>query len=443
MNDVILSLRGFGVGFGERIVLSSVNLDVPDRQVVVLLGPGGTGKSTLLRTLAGFNAANPSLRSWGAATYAGEALGSGERPALVSQSARLMMASILDNVVQDLPERQTLTRLQQRDLAMRLLAGAGLSDLAERLDEPVVRLPLALQRHLAILRLAAAGPRLLCVDEPTTGLGDAEAERILQYLVCESAHRSLLVVLHNQEQARRLGGCTALLAGGLVQEMQPTADFFSAPRTAAARAFVRNGNCAVPSPGAEPDNLEPLVEPPPPVPQTARECLSDAFGPRGFLWLKHGELAGAPLPGVFLDINYDLKALRRVGVTHLISLTRTPLDAEALAANGLRSYWSPIPDMGAPSVAQAIELCQHIDRLVSGREVVAVHCRAGLGRTGTVLAAYLIWKGATALGALETARRVEPRWVQSDEQVAFLEEFAVNIANRRPAPRAAAPDASV
>jgi atypical dual specificity phosphatase len=199
----------------------------------------------------------------------------------------------------------------------------------------------------------------------------------------------------------------------------------------------------VPSPGAEPDNLEPLVEPPPPVPQTARECLSDAFGPRGFLWLKHGELAGAPLPGVFLDINYDLKALRRVGVTHLISLTRTPLDAEALAANGLRSYWSPIPDMGAPSVAQAIELCQHIDRLVSGREVVAVHCRAGLGRTGTVLAAYLIWKGATALGALETARRVEPRWVQSDEQVAFLEEFAVNIANRRPAPRAAAPDASV
>ena len=51
----VLSLRRYGVSFGERVVLSNVHLDVPTRGVVTLMGPGGSGKSTLLRTLAGLN----------------------------------------------------------------------------------------------------------------------------------------------------------------------------------------------------------------------------------------------------------------------------------------------------------------------------------------------------------------------------------------------------
>ena len=53
--------------------------------------------------------------------------------------------------------------------------------------------------------------------------------------------------------------------------------------------------------------------------------------------------------------------------------------------------------------------------------VLAFHCRAGLGRTGTLLAAVLIWRGQGAVEAIETARAVHPRWIQSQEQFAFLE----------------------
>ncbi len=100
----------------------------------------------------------------------------------------------------------------------------------------------------------------------------------------------------------------------------------------------------------------------------------------------------------------------------------------------MENIWSPIPDMDAPSHTQALDICRKIEQAMRDEKVVAVHCRAGLGRTGTILAAYLIWEGQEALDALETVRRVEPRWVQSEEQVAFLEQFATVLAELSSSP---------
>ncbi len=429
-SEAVLSAKGFGVAFGEKVVLADVDLLLAERQVTVLLGPAGTGKSTLLRTIAGFNDANPNLRTWGEVLFAGQPLAEGERPALVSQSARLMMASVLENIVHELPERRSLTPLQQRQLAERLLDDAGLHELLPRLDEPVIHLSLAQQRHLAIMRLAATGTRLLCMDEPTTGLAEEEAESLLDYIAAEAKRRTMLVVLHNLAHARRLGGRIALLAGGIIQETAPAGEFFAAPQSEAGRSFVRTGSCSVPAPDTAPEALDPEAPPPVALPAAAREYVSDSFGPRGFLWLKRGRLAGTPRPGVFHDIEYDLKALQRVGVTCLVTLTERAPEVEDMAQYGIDNIWSPIPDMAAPSITQAAGICLQIERRLQQDGVLAVHCRAGLGRTGTVLAAYLIWEGTEALEALETVRRVEPRWVQSEEQVAFLERFASAMAER-------------
>lgn len=424
----LLELHGFGVAFGRKVVLSEISLAIPEQGSVILLGPSGTGKSTLLRTLAGLSAASPSFRTWGDAFYRGAVLNEQERPELVAQSAKLMMSSVLENVVVNLPERKQLTHTMQRELARRLLQHAGLPELRDQLDEPVVNLPLALQRHLSILRQVASGPRLLCVDEPTTGLTDAESSRLLAYLREEAARRALLVVLHNQRHARLLGGSAVLIAGGHVQEQQPIPQIFDVPVSAAGREFARNGTCTVASPGTPPEHLDESVPPPLPLPKAALNYSGSAAGPRGFLWLKRGMLAGTPVPGVYFDMDYDLKALQRVGVTTLVTLTETALDQARLAPFGLKSIWEPIPDMAAPSIAQGMRLCRQIEQLLAGHEVVAVHCRAGLGRTGTVLAAQLIWEGQHALDALEHVRSIEPRWVQSQAQIEFLEGFAHAIA---------------
>lgn len=430
---VLLSLKQFGVAFGEKIILSSVDLEVPETGTFVLMGPAGTGKSTLLRTLCGINEAVPSMRTWGTASYAGSKLGEAGWPALVAQNARLMMSSVLENIMYELPERKTLTLPQQHELARRLLTTAGLTELTGALDTPVVELPLVIQRHLAILRTAAARPRLLCVDEPTTSLEDADGERLLNYLKQLAERMAVIIVLHNQRQAKQLDGHCALLAGGWIQEAQTTEAFFHNPQSGVTREFIRNGICSVPSPNTPVEYLDEFAEhpTPPPLPEAARNFVSDAYGPRGFLWLKNGLLAGTPRPGVVVDEQFDLKALQRVGIKVLVSLTEQRFDPGMLPQYDMEGLWLPIDDMDAPSIEGAMDMCAQVsDRIAAGKPV-AYHCKAGLGRTGTMLAAQLIWEGSSALDALEQTRKIEPRWVQSERQLQFLADFANAVADIR------------
>ncbi len=441
MSQSLLSLREYGVAFGDRIILNGIDLDIPERGITVLLGPSGTGKSTLLRTLSGLNDANPSLRTWGKVNYAGMPLGQSDSPALVAQKTKLMMASIRENIVNDMPERHTLDLSQQRDVAQRLLTKAGLKELVDRLGDNVVDFPLGVQRHLAIARTVAANPRLVFVDEPTAGLDEEATHRLLNYLLMEAERRAIVVVVHNQKQAIKLGGQTALLAGGWVHETQPTADFFTTPQTQAAKDFVRSGSCCVSAPNTPDEHLDsPAIEEinlpdatvktvRPKIPEEAKKYKSDAFGPRNFLWLRKGGLAGTPRPGLLIELDYDLAALQRVGISVLVSLTTQPIDPATLEQYNIKGVAFPVKDMGVPTIESALKLCEQVEELLKQGEAIAMHCKAGMGRTGTMLVAQLIWEGETALDALETARSIEPRWVQSDAQVAFLEEFALAVAN--------------
>lgn len=422
----ILSLDKFGVAFGDRIILRSVDLHIADKGIVTLLGPSGTGKSTLLRTICGINNAASNLRTWGTATYLGEEIGAGELPSLVAQKARLMMATVLENILNDLPEKYNLNKLQQRDLAVRLLKQAGLNSLIDQLDLPVVELPLATQRHLAIARTAAPGPRLLCIDEPTADLSQQEGENILSYIVQVAQRCAVILVLHNQEQAKNLPGETALLAGGWIQEVNDTESFFESPSNTVTKDFIRSGSCYLPSANAKPDEIDEFAEypTPPPVPGAVQNYVSDSFGPRGFLWLKKGLLAGTPRPGIVTEEEYDLQALQRVGIKTLVSLTTTRVNEEQLLNYGIEGLWLKIEDMCSPGMDEAAAMCEMVYQRLIRNEAVAYHCKAGLGRTGTMLAAQLIWEGSSALEALESVRKIEPRWVQSEEQVIFIENFA-------------------
>ncbi|MBZ4420565.1 ATP-binding cassette domain-containing protein [Myxococcus sp. RHSTA-1-4] len=420
----LLRLEGFGVAYGDRVVLSDVTLSCAPRGVLTVLGPGGAGKSTLLRALVGAAGRPPYFSTWGTAELGGVPLESAPRPALVVQNAQRLVGTVYEAVASGLPDRALLPRAEQAGRIRALLTEAGLGTLGGALGQEVLELSLGTQRRLALVRCCAANPALVMLDEPTAGLCEPEAEALLEHLRGEATRRAVLFVTHHQGHARKLGGQVALLAGGRVQEVRPCEAFFTAPRSEAGRQFLQTGGCAVPSPTAVAEELDEGVPPPPPLPAAAVRAVQRAAGPQGFHWLRRGALAGTPRPGLLAELEHDLERLVAAGVTVLVTVEDTPPPAAALARHGLRARYFPCRDMQAPSLDEAREQCAEVQALLEAGEAVAIHCRAGLGRTGTALAAQLIWEGCSAEQALQDVRRVEAQWVQSEAQERFLHLFA-------------------
>lgn len=432
--EPLLELEGFGVAFRDRVVLADITMTLPARGVCVLMGPAGGGKSTLLRTLAGVNQAQPELRTWGSARFLGNPLSPGHFPALVQQDMRYFTSTVRENLASSLPDRSQLERTAQTRRIEELLEASGAEDLGPHLDEEALALSPPLRRLLSVIRATATHPPLLCLDETTAGLEPAQADRILELVRRYAVSHSILLVTHHQGQARAIADRVVLLAGGRIQEDAEASDFFAEHSSPVARHFLDTGGLSLPSPGAELEHLSEESPPPPPLPANARAAVAaTAFvGPRDFRWLIPGKLGGLPRPGIVAHLAEDLAGLQRLGVTTLLTVEETEtVPAGELAAAGIALAHFPIVDMEAPDERAAASCCQNLEERLATGEIVAVHCRAGQGRTGTVLACQLIWSGATAVEALDRVRGINPRWVTSDSQVRFLARFAAFVLSHR------------
>jgi protein-tyrosine phosphatase len=162
---------------------------------------------------------------------------------------------------------------------------------------------------------------------------------------------------------------------------------------------------------------------------------------RGFYWLIDGRLAGCPRPGgrdngnPFKSkedipagevdrLDEDLTWLKQQGIGAVLSLTETPLTAETLARHELTVLHLPVPDLNPPTPGQLVRALEFIDEQHALGRAVAVHCLMGQGRTGTVLAAYLIRGGASPAEAMRTVRAVCTGAVEASSQERALYAFS-------------------
>jgi atypical dual specificity phosphatase len=147
--------------------------------------------------------------------------------------------------------------------------------------------------------------------------------------------------------------------------------------------------------------------------------------PHGFSWVDKPLLAAMARPE---DVD-ELRWLRAQGIEVLLSLTEDPPRRDWVNEAGLMLVHVPVVDMEAPTQEQLDRCGATIRRANEHNFGVAVHCGAGLGRTGVVLACYFVTKEMHAKNAIARVRRLRPGSIETDEQADAVAEFARRHSN--------------
>lgn len=124
----------------------------------------------------------------------------------------------------------------------------------------------------------------------------------------------------------------------------------------------------------------------------------------------------------------DLANLQRRGVRHLVNVDERAHSATLLAQYGLTECHLPVPDFHAPTQEQLAVAVATVVSAVAAGERVAIHCAAGLGRSGTVAACYLVELGREWIAAIEIIRAARPGAVETAEQVGAVAAYAARRA---------------
>jgi atypical dual specificity phosphatase len=142
--------------------------------------------------------------------------------------------------------------------------------------------------------------------------------------------------------------------------------------------------------------------------------------PPNFSWIDRPRLAAMGRPQDLEELTW----LRSQGIEVLLSLTEDPPPPRWVDEAGLLLFHVPMIDMEAPSVEELDRCVSAIRRAHEGNRGVGVHCGAGLGRTGVVLACYFVDQGLSAQEAIARIRRLRPGSIETDEQALMVAEYA-------------------
>jgi len=141
---------------------------------------------------------------------------------------------------------------------------------------------------------------------------------------------------------------------------------------------------------------------------------------RNFSWLIEGEIAGMAKPASSV---YDLEFLKENGFEAIVSLTEFPLNEALVEEFGFSVKHIPVRDFEAPTLEQVKDFIAFAEKARAEGKKLVVHCDAGIGRTGTVLACYLVSKGYNAAEAIEEVRVKRPGSVETIEQEELVMKY--------------------
>jgi ABC-type polar amino acid transport system ATPase subunit len=236
----VLRITGLVKQYGRHTVINGVDLDVVAGEVVVIVGPSGTGKSTMLRCVNGLediNGGNITFEGQQVRARSREIIYLRRRIGMIFQNFNLYPhLTALENVMlapmKVLKQPRKRVEARSRDLFRKVR-------LEHRGDAYPNQLSGGEQQRVAIARALAMEPHLMLFDEPTSALDPetvGDVLRVMEDLAREG--RTMLVVTHEIGFARHVGSRMIFMDGGKIVEDRPPAEMISDPANAGTKQFL-------------------------------------------------------------------------------------------------------------------------------------------------------------------------------------------------------------
>jgi branched-chain amino acid transport system ATP-binding protein len=200
--SVLLQTRGLTRRFGGLVAVSDLNLEIRQDEILGLIGPNGAGKSTTFNLISGFMKPSAGqLRIFGE-DCAGASPTKISRMGLVrtfQHGSYVRTMTVRDNIL--LGTVHWLQGAKRKERGQRVEETASILGLTPYLDVLAGALPHGIQRLASIAIAFAARPRLLCLDEPLTGLNQTEVAATLDVfrMIRQDFACSILLVEHNMK----------------------------------------------------------------------------------------------------------------------------------------------------------------------------------------------------------------------------------------------------
>jgi phosphate transport system ATP-binding protein len=241
-----ITIERLTVRFGEKAILRDITMQVRDREILGVIGPANSGKTTLLRTLNRLNDREPLFRREGLISLDGvdifslpEVYALRKRVGMIFALPTPLPLSIYDNIAYG-PRLHGVTRkIKLNEIVEQSLKASFLwEEVKDRLDMPAMKLSGGQQQRLCISRTLAVEPEVILYDEPCSGLDPISTAKVEEAMVVLKKEYTQILVTNNTKQAARISDRTAFFLSGELVELDATQKIFTIPRDKRTEDYV-------------------------------------------------------------------------------------------------------------------------------------------------------------------------------------------------------------
>jgi phosphate transport system ATP-binding protein len=243
---VKFDIRDLNIWFGSVHALKQVNMEIENKEILSVIGPSNSGKTTFLRTLNRLSDLNQNFKMTGTIKLEQENIKNIDTELLRKRVGTVfalplpLPLSIFDNVVYGVRMHGTKNRKILEEKAQRSLKEAYLwEEVKDRLNESAFKLSGGQQQRLCIARTLAVEPEVILFDEPCSGLDPISTAKVEDAMVKLKQKYTIVLVTNNVKQAARVGDMTAFFLNGELIELDKTDKIFTAPQDKRTDGYIR------------------------------------------------------------------------------------------------------------------------------------------------------------------------------------------------------------